>query len=216
MQDEMLAVIRGESFDVNEFYQSLTREIRAHSESVSRLAAQILKWAEDEHVQGFDECPKLCNYEHAVRYHDIGFTLIPERIYCKTEELTSAEYRVIQQHAIYGGRVLDNYRRRCKKDTEFWKLAAEIALQHHERWDGKGYPYGQCTTAISFAARIVSIADSFDSMVRGSHYRMKLPVEFAMLEIIQNAGRQFDPFLAELFRSHYDTIAKDMTSDGWQ
>lgn len=79
--------------------------------------------------------------------------------------------------------------------------------------DGKGYPNRQTTTAILLAARATAIADAFDSMVRGSIYRISLPPEYALLEIIQNGGKQFDPLLIELIQKNCDDILLKYTKE---
>lgn len=204
MQKDILSVINHEDIDIMDHYHSLSPAQQEHTKSVADLAVKLLFWAVEDGLVSEQQLPVKDLYK-AILFHDIGFVLIPERVLDKTEDLTSAEKRVIEKHTIYGGTLIDNYRKthaQTPEDHYFWKFASEIALCHHERWDGKGYPYGQSTTAIPFAARAVSIADAYDSIIRGAHFRMALPSEYAVLEILYNAGRQFDSQLAEIFRTH--------------
>lgn len=208
MKKEILAVIRNSEIDIDTFFQSLSPEKQAHCQAVAQVANQLLQWAAREDPAEYGALAKLPYFFKAALYHDIGFVLLPNRLLEKQEELTAAEFRVIQQHAVYGGSILE---RLCKvqRDPEqvaFWALASEIALGHHERWDGKGYPYGQLANAVPLSARLIAIAGAFDDMTRGACYRMPLPAEYALLEINQNAGTQFDPALAHLFTQHFEAI----------
>lgn len=209
MQKEMVDIIRGNEINIDEFFESLPLEKRKHSETVAQITNLLLQWALEDSPFDYQDDPLLQIAGEAARFHDIGLVLIPDRIINKKEDLTGAEFRVLQQHTSYGSALLDNYRKAQSydlKQRQFWGLAAEIALGHHERWDGKGYPLNQLATAVPTAVRAVAIADAFDSIVRGSCYRMELPVEYAMLEIKHNSGRQFDPMLGKIFCEHFDTI----------
>ena len=208
MKNEVMAVIGDGDINIDTFFQSLSAEKQAHSRQTAKIAQQLLEWAipEDPENYGSISPPEV---GRAALYHDIGLTLIPLRILDKTSDLTGPEFRVLQQHTTYGASILDRVRK-ASPDTPaqeaFWTLAAEIALGHHERWDGKGYPYGQLAMTVPLEVRAVSIAEAFDNMVRGAPYRMALPPEYALLEISQNAGSQFDPFLSRVFLAHRATL----------
>lgn len=205
MQKEILTVIREEKIDIMQFYMELSENIRIHCQSVADLSAQLYAWSLEEGI--CEEEEMTCEYvRSAVLYHDIGLSLVPQRLIQKEEKLTAAEERIIQRHVTYGATLIDKFRTssRITEDMDtFWSVAVEVALNHHERWDGRGYPYGQSTTAIPFLARITAIADAYNAIVMGSPYRMPLPAEYAVLEIQQNARKQFDPSLADLFRRHF-------------
>lgn len=206
MDNPVMSVIRREEIDIEEMFRSLPRETQGHSERVASLSALLLGWAVEAFPgeYGEDCTPDLLR--RAARYHDIGLVLVPERVLQKDGDLTGPEFRVVKKHALYGSSLLEDYGRTPAGTGEaaFWQLAAEIALGHHERWDGKGYPFGQLVDATPEAVRVVSVADAFDSIVQGGNYRIPLPMEYAVLEIMQNAGKQFDPRLAELFRERFD------------
>lgn len=216
MQKAILDILHDKDTDIDAILQSLTPSDQAHSNAVALITHQLMQCAAKALPQDYGEEYLVQEAGHAALYHDIGLALIPSRILLKEEDLTGAEFRVIQQHAKYGGTLLDN-RRKAQADhperARFWALAAEIASGHHERWDGRGYPFGQMATAIPVSARAVAIADSYDCMVRGSCYRMPLPPDYALLEIKQNSGTQFDPMLSELFCMQYDSIL-NLSSQG--
>lgn len=204
MNYNTLTVLKGEDYDITDFFNSFPAHYKKHCEAVAMLSADLLQWAqEDGIVAAASMSPILL--QRAALYHDIGLVLIPERILKKKEKLSFAERRVVEQHTLYGGKLIDNYRTKNAKTSEedvYWKLACEIALNHHERWDGTGYPYGQTTAAVPIAARIVAIADAYDTMIRGTPYLMPLPSEYAVLEIHFHSGHQFDPELSKTFKKH--------------
>lgn len=217
MQKEIMTVLLNDDIDIEDIYLSLLPSQKEHCQSVADLTVRLLEWATDDGLYTVTR-HQLKKLRQIILYHDIGLALIPKRILAKTEDLTGAEYRVIQRHPAYGASMLDHFRKQSctpgSHDDLFWSTAAEIALSHHERWDGKGYPYGQSTTGIAFCARAVGIADAFDSIVRGAPYRMPLPQEYALLEIAHNAGRQFDPELAGIFKTHFMDHLCAMGKDG--
>lgn len=127
--------------------------------------------------------------------HDIGKIGIPDNILNKPDKLTDEEYRLIKEHPIRGAEIV--------KQVKALEPVASIILQHHERWDGKGYPQGLKGEAIPIEARIVSVLDAFDAMTSDRPYRKALPIERVIGELKRCSGTQFDPkvvdaFLAEL------------------
>ncbi|MBI1976542.1 MAG: HD domain-containing protein [Candidatus Omnitrophica bacterium] len=127
----------------------------------------------------------------AALLHDVGKIGIPDAILCKEAPLTEEEYKTMQQHPAIGARIVQNI------------LHSELIVpgirDHHERFDGKGYPKGIKGEDISLAGRIVSIADAFDAMTTDRTYRKKLPIEESMKELHRCAGSQFDPKLVNGF-----------------
>jgi len=125
--------------------------------------------------------------------HDIGKIKIPESILLKPEPLTKEEWEIMKTHTIIGAKILEGSK------TKYLKAAEKIALLHHEKWDGTGYPYGLKGKKIPLLVRIVSLADAFDALTSDRPYRKACPVETAF-EIIKNeSGKHFDPELVELF-----------------
>lgn len=208
MREEMMAVIQGEEVDIQRFWNSLPESTRVHSMRVAKMTERLLFWAGEIWEEEPLACP-LNEIYRAVFYHDIGMALIPERLLLKSDELTGAERKVVERHVRYGAKLLDKYRtdHNYPADEEpMWQLAAEVAGTHHERWDGRGYPYGLLATAVPVVSRAVAITDTYDAIVSGSSFRMALPHEYALFEIVDNAGTQFDPVLVDVFKRHESGI----------
>ncbi|MBF0584891.1 MAG: HD domain-containing protein [Magnetococcales bacterium] len=123
--------------------------------------------------------------------HDLGKVSIPDAILQKPARLTAEEFEVMRTHAAMGARILGN--------APGFEMAREIALYHHERWDGSGYPAGLAGTAIPVHARIVSVADVFDALVCQRPYKQAWPLERALEEVGQLSGRHFDPEVVVAF-----------------
>jgi HD-GYP domain-containing protein (c-di-GMP phosphodiesterase class II) len=123
--------------------------------------------------------------------HDIGKIGVSEEILNKTGRLSRTEWEEIKKHSEIGYRILGSV-------DEFKKIADYI-LEHHERWDGAGYPKGLKGEEISIEARIIAIVDAFDAMTGTRTYRDSLTESDAIEEIKKHAGLQFDPELAGTF-----------------
>lgn len=130
--------------------------------------------------------------------HDIGKVGVEDAVLLKPGPLTSDEYRRIQQHTILGGECIRQIQRRVG-DPMFLELSREIAMYHHEKWDGSGYPQGLAGEEIPLAARIVAIADVYDALSVRRVYKDPYPHEVCVEKIRKDAGRHFDPELVEVF-----------------
>jgi len=128
--------------------------------------------------------------------HDIGKVSIKDSILCKPAKLTSEEFDVMKKHTIVGGKLLE---RAFTSDKKVGDIAKEIALYHHERWDGKGYPEGLEGEAIPIHARIVAIVDVFDALINKRIYKEKWSLEDIKKYLEDGASKQFDPKLVRLF-----------------
>ncbi|OCC14698.1 HAMP domain/GAF domain/HD domain protein [Dissulfuribacter thermophilus] len=127
--------------------------------------------------------------------HDIGKIGIRDEILMKTGRLTPEEYGIIKKHSIIGEKIV--------KKLGLLSIEPQIIRHHHERWDGKGYPDGLKRKEIPRLARILAIADTFDAITSNRPYRPAREPEFAVKEILKNAGSQFDPELVEIFLTTY-------------
>lgn len=125
--------------------------------------------------------------------HDLGKIGIPDAILHKPGRLTEAERAVVQQHAVIGASILGN------SGYGLLRLASSIALSHHEKWDGTGYPHGLSGTAIPRAARLAAIVDVFDALTSTRAYKPAWPAEQAIAFIGGAGGTHFDPELTEAF-----------------
>jgi HD-GYP domain-containing protein (c-di-GMP phosphodiesterase class II) len=128
---------------------------------------------------------------HGFFLHDIGKVGIPEHILCKAGPLDDDEWGVMRSHPMIGASIVEPIR--------FLSGAVEVIRHHHERIDGRGYPEGLKGDQIPLAARIFSVADSFDAMTTDRPYRDALAVDRALTEIRGGAGTQFDPEVVEEF-----------------
>jgi PAS domain S-box-containing protein len=131
----------------------------------------------------------------AAQLHDVGKLGISDTILLKPGKLTAAEFAIVQRHAIDGAKILSGSR------SDVLQLAEEIALGHHERWDGTGYPHQLEREHIPLAARIVAVADVFDALTHSRPYKQAWPVERAAAEIRNGSGTHFDPAIVEAFNT---------------
>jgi response regulator RpfG family c-di-GMP phosphodiesterase len=129
----------------------------------------------------------------AAPLHDIGKIGIPDAILLKPGRLTDSEFATIRTHATIGGQILSG------SQSSVLLLAERVALSHHERWDGGGYPRGLCGEEIPLAGRIAAVADVFDALTHERPYKSAWPVREAVAEIIRQRGRQFDPRVVDAF-----------------
>jgi putative two-component system response regulator len=129
----------------------------------------------------------------AAPLHDIGKIAIPDSLLLKEGRFTTSEHAVMQRHTSIGADML------AGTSSGLLALAREIALTHHERWDGSGYPGGLAGDAIPIAGRIVALADVFDALTHARPYKPAWRVEDAVEEITRGRGGQFDPTLVDAF-----------------
>jgi putative two-component system response regulator len=141
---------------------------------------------------------------HAAPLHDVGKIGIPDRILQKPGKLDADERRIMQSHVEIGVRIIGDHPRGVLA------VAHRIALGHHEKWDGSGYPSGLAGEAIPFEARIVAIADVFDALTSERPYKKAWPVEEALNYLRENRGRHFDPALVDLFLTLMDPVQEIM------
>jgi putative two-component system response regulator len=132
--------------------------------------------------------------------HDIGKIGIPDRILLKPGKLDAEEWEIMKTHASIGADILSGH------DSDLMNMARVIALTHHEKWDGSGYPMGLSGDDIPIEGRIVAIADVFDALTSERPYKHAWPVEEAVQEIINSSGKHFDPDLVEIFQKVLPTI----------
>ncbi|WP_282338381.1 HD domain-containing phosphohydrolase [Pseudomonas sp. PS02288] len=130
---------------------------------------------------------------HAAPMHDVGKIGIPDAILRKRGALDEDEWRVMRSHVTIGARIIGEHA------SGLLRTAQRIALGHHEKWDGSGYPLGLAGEAIPLEARIVAIADVFDALTSVRPYKAAWTVEDALDLLRRESGRHFDPRLVELF-----------------
>ena len=130
--------------------------------------------------------------------HDIGKVGIPDSILLKPGRLTSDERFVMEQHTVIGGECLEAIEKQLGEDS-FLEMARNIAYAHHERWDGKGYPYRLTNENIPLPARITSVADVYDALTTKRPYKKAMSHEESREIIVSGRGTQFDPAVVDAF-----------------
>ena len=123
----------------------------------------------------------------AAPLHDLGKVGIPEAVLRKPGSLDEAEWELMKQHPVFGYDILR------EQNGDVFALAAEIALHHHERWNGSGYPFGLKERDIPLSARIVAVADVFDALISNRRYKQVWSLDTVLLHLSMEAGSQFDP-----------------------
>ncbi|WP_343622357.1 HD-GYP domain-containing protein [Roseateles puraquae] len=196
--------------------EALREVTRAHHEALLRLARAADYRDDDTGVhmmrigylaealavrlgepEGFARMPR-----RAAPMHDVGKIGIPDAILKKPGAYTPEERAQMNQHAQMGADILGRSR------VPLFQLAAEVALTHHERWDGSGYPRGLVGEAIPISGRIVAVVDFFDALTMDRCYRKAFSDEVALGMLVQQRGVAFDPRIVDAFASHVD----DMTA----
>ena len=138
------------------------------------------------------------NILRATPMHDIGKIKIPDHILNKPARLTPEEFDIIRKHSRFGADILDRTLQGLEED-DYFEIAHNIALYHHERYDGSGYPEGLSGEDIPLEARIMALADVYDALISRRVYKEAYPKEEAMEIIRSGSGSFFDPRLTELF-----------------
>ena len=133
--------------------------------------------------------------EYAAILHDVGKIAIEDRILNKPGTLTPAEWQIMRGHPVTGANIM--------KEISFLEKASELVLHHHERYDGTGYPVGLSGEEIPMGARIIAVADAFDTMTTDRAYRPALTVDYTVSEMYGCAGTQFCPVAVDAFVSVY-------------
>jgi putative two-component system response regulator len=156
-----------------------TRRVGANAGGI----AKILGWPQEQ----------VDLITRAAPLHDVGKIGISDAILLKPGKLTDEEFDIMKEHTAIGAKMLSG-------STSPWlQMAEEIALTHHERWNGKGYPLGKAGEEIALTGRIVAVADVFDALTHERPYKKAWPVEQALTEIKSQSGRQFDPRVVDAF-----------------
>lgn len=208
---QLLATYAGNSIEAGMLYQKIRS---AYRETVMRLshAAEYKDPDTYNHIvrigliasliaqkSGYDE--EYCyNLQMAAPMHDIGKIGVPDAILLKKGKLEGEEWEIMKRHTIIGYEILKD------SENELLQMAARISLEHHERWDGTGYPYGKRGEEICVEARITSIADVFDALTSERPYKPAWSVEEALDYMRRLSGKHFDPELLEVFFQNLEEV----------
>jgi len=215
----------GDSLDASQYPELLSLYSKAGTEILSEITASIYEtsFIENEIIQRdaaaiakvegytFKHCARIKDYSTELwkklnqpsdrsriliwgaYFHDIGKLAIPLEILNKAGKLTSEEWELMKAHTTIGAEMMRKHELTWLRDSAF------IIEQHHERYDGKGYPFGLKGEEISLEAAIVSVVDSFDAMTTDRVYRKALSIDDAIQEIIRGRGTQFHPAVVDAF-----------------
>jgi putative two-component system response regulator len=150
-------------------------------------------------AMGFDETAAE-NLLHAAPMHDIGKIGIPDCILQKPGKLTAEEWDIMREHPAIGARIIGVH------TSGLLHMAHDIALTHHERWDGSGYPRGLAGEDIPIVGRIVAVADVFDALTTERPYKKAWPLNEALAYIKEQRNKHFDPQLVDIFLEQLPAI----------
>jgi len=134
----------------------------------------------------------------SAQLHDVGKIAIEDSILRKPGRLTPEEFEKIKEHAVFGFKVFERIAKNTSQQA-FLEQAKILAVSHHEKWDGSGYPYGLSGSEIPLQGRLMAIADVYDALVSDRPYKRSLPHEEAVGIIKKDSGTHFDPALVEVF-----------------
>lgn len=140
--------------------------------------------------------------EMAAPMHDIGKIGIRDDILLKPGKLTSEEFEIMKRHTIIGYDILKD------SPSKYLQMGGVIALCHHEKFDGTGYPYGKKSNEIPVEARIVTVADVFDALVSERPYKNAWSIDAALDYMESHSGKHFDPDCLDAFKEQFDTVSK--------
>lgn len=195
LREEIEDTQRSTIFILGEAVESRSRETGAHVKRVGEIAAMLAAlFGESEREVEF--------IRQAAPLHDIGKIGIPDRVLNKPGKLDHDEWLVMQNHAVIGYELLR------KSDKRVLQLGAQIAHEHHECWDGSGYPRGLRGMDISLSGRIVAIADVLDALVSPRCYKQPWPLDEALAFIRDNAGKRFDPQLTAMLLANVPLLER--------
>ncbi len=197
-----------------EGYQLALKE--AHLETIQRLARAV-EHHDDDTAQHTQRVALMCSLlaqslhlteervallGYAAPLHDVGKIGIPESIMLKPGALTEAERKLMQRHCVIGADLLSGGR------SDLLRAGERIALMHHEKWDGSGYPRGLRGQGIDIEGRIVAVADVFDALTHERPYKCAWPIDEAVEEIQSQSERHFDPDVVAAFMQmpHADLV----------
>lgn len=191
----------------------INREIEETQIEVIRMLTSVMESFSDEtgaHIRRVASYSKLLAQHYgmsekdcqiiseAAPMHDIGKIAIDCRILHKPGKLDDIEYKLMTEHTTYGHRILQNSERQIMKTADI------IAYQHHEKWNGTGYPQGLKGENIHIFGRIVALADVFDALTQPRSYKEAWPMEQVLQHFTEQSGEHFDPRLVEILIAHQD------------
>jgi cyclic di-GMP phosphodiesterase len=194
-------------FALAKLAESRDPETGQHLERVQRYSRRLAETLSEHPVYGEEIDSEFVRLVYQTSpLHDIGKVGIPDFVLLKPGRLSDEEFAIMKTHTSIGAKTLEaalkNY-----PQARFLQIARDIAIAHHERWDGRGYPCGLAGEQIPMAARIVAVADVYDALTSKRVYKSAYTHTVAREVIVAEAGKQFDPALVDAFRdAEYEFI----------
>ncbi len=212
------------SAELEQAVRARTRELRETQLEIVQRLGQAAEWRDHETGMHIDRMSRLCQrlalaagmseeaaemLLYAAAMHDVGKIGIPDRVLLKPGPLDPDEWEIMKTHTRIGADILSG------SSSPLLRMAEEIALTHHERWDGSGYPRGLSGEEIPLVGRISAICDVFDALTSKRPYKEAWPAAVALEEVWAQRGRHFDPRLVELFLSfEADLVQRGEPAEG--
>lgn len=212
IENELAASRGAVIFGLAKLAESRDNDTGLHLERICQYT-EVLARRISQDDPGLDD-QWIDNITATAALHDIGKVATPDAVLLKPGKLDAAERRIIEKHPCTGGDRLIELKHRWGDDP-FLITAAEIALAHHEKWDGSGYPFGLQADTIPLSARIVALADVYDALTSKRVYKPSLSHNQARDIIIDGAGSHFDPDMVNAFlevQKEFRAIARQMRS----
>ena len=187
----------------SELIKRLSRAMEMHeSAAVGNRVVRVGQYAKLL-SQAAGQKPQVCEMmQIAAPLYDVGKLGVPAEILRKKEKLSAPDWERVKRHPALGAEIIGEH------DDPLLKLARQIALSHHEYWDGSGYPQGLKGEAIPWPGRVMAIVDAFESMTTTQFYREPMSVEDASLEIEMGGNKKYDPKLVEAFKKALPVFTK--------
>jgi putative two-component system response regulator len=211
MVEERTSALRAVLVDLESARQAT---VQAHMETIHKLSAAA-EYKDEDPASHIMRMSRYCALIARVRglnaeevdlilnsspMHDIGKMGIPDAILLKPGKLNDNEWEVMRRHTIIGATILSG------GSSKYLEAGAKIALSHHEKWDGSGYPRGLSGTDIPLSGRICTVADVFDALTTKRPYKSALSTERSLEIMAAGRGTHFDPELYDLFMEHFDEV----------
>ena len=143
---------------------------------------------------------------HSAPLHDVGKIKVPDAILDKPGKLTDEEFEIMKNHTVAGKEIIDSVISTVAEESDYLYEARNLALSHHEKWNGSGYPNGLKGEEIPLSARVMAVADVFDALVSRRSYKAPFTLERSMEIIAEGAGSHFDPLVVQAFLESEDQV----------
>lgn len=198
-QEKVLALQHGIIVGMANLIESRDGETGEHVKRTEQIVDLITKQLRNDNVYTDIINDRFVqDLNSSAPLHDIGKIAVPDSILKKPAKLSDEEFEVIKTHTIKGGEIILDTMNGVG-ENDYMKMAYDIALYHHERWDGKGYPEGLRGEEIPLSARIMAVADVFDALISKRCYKRAMSIDEAYNIIIEESGSHFDPLVVESF-----------------